>query len=380
MTTGEAALDEGLLPRARRSLLATLDHAAGPFDGARRRLLAAALATPLRVVLRDRDRRIAALSTIGVLSALTLSTVCPAVLFALTPLVLGVPHVASDVRYLVVRRRLPRWWTVSVLVACALMFLLRVAQHIHQGNELIRAEVSLGTAWLAAAAFAGALVAGSWRRLVRTLPVVAIVGVLAQLSPYGSVLVLAHVHNVVALVLWLWLFRRWTRPVWLPLSLIVGATALLASGAATPVIQRIGGDRAFGVELASVSSWLVPGVAPRMALALTLTYVFLQAIHYCVWLGWVPQEDVRAEGTLTFRMSARSLVADFGVLGLLAIGLASALVLGLAAFDALRTREVYLSVAAFHGYLELAMLAYLITAGGASAEPAPAMPAAFALR
>ena len=46
-------------------------------------------------LLRDRDRRIAAISTVSVALGLTLSLLMPAVLFALSPVVLGVPGVLT---------------------------------------------------------------------------------------------------------------------------------------------------------------------------------------------------------------------------------------------------------------------------------------------
>lgn len=349
-----------------------LERRTSPLDAARRRVIAFALATPLRSALSDRDRRLAVMATVGVLCALAATVAFPAVLFAVSPILLGVPHVASDVRYLVLRRRLPTWWKWGVLGGCAVMLALRIAQELGGPSELLRAEVSTGTAWLVAAALAGALVSGSWRRLCLALPLIAVIGVYAQMAPYWSVLGLTHGHNVIAIVLWLLLFRRRPAAVWFPVLLVACAAVWLVSGAATPVIASVGGATALGVDMTEVSRWLAPGLAPGAALAVTFTYVFLQAIHYSVWLGWIPQEDVRAEGTLTFRMSARSLLADFGLLGLLALAGACALVIGFAAFDLVRTRDVYLSLAAFHGYLELAMLAYLFTAASVTGEPASA--------
>jgi hypothetical protein len=90
-----------------------------------------------------------------------------------------------------------------------------------------------------------------------------------------------------------------------------------------------------------------------------------------VWLRLVPQEDVRAEGTPTFAMSARTLVRDFGAAPLAAIGVTALVVFAAAAaVDVYRTRDLYLSIAAFHAWLELVMLVYFVSAGfGAACQP-----------
>jgi hypothetical protein len=238
----------------------------------------------------------------------------------------------------------------------------------------MQAEVGIGGVWVVLAAIAGAVRSGSVRRLAIVGPIALVAAVLAWMSPYYTILGITHAHNLVAIVLWLVLFRRSARAVAVPLAAFGGAVALLASGDLLPLSAWSGGLSMLGADLAEVSGWLVPGVPARIALALTVTYVFLQAIHYSVWLGWVPQEDARAEGTLTFRMSARSLLADFRWWGVVAVIVGCAIVIGFATVDLLRTRDVYLSVAAFHGYLELAMLAYLITAAAvpSRARPRPA--------
>lgn len=335
-----------------------------PLDGPRRWLLALTMRVPLLASLvRARDRRLAALSTIGVAFALTLSLLFPAVLFAVSPIVLGVPHVASDLRYLVLRRRLPRFWKWTVLGTSAVLVGVRIAQEITDLDDLLLLEVLLGSAWLAFAAITGAAVAGRLRRAVPALAVVAALTWMSLARPFEAVLLLTHVHNLVALALWTLLFRRRRVAAVPALTLVALGVAVIVSGAGDALTAWSGGARALGVEFGEVATWLVPGFAPALSARLVVAYVFLQAVHYSAWLGWIPQEDVRGEGTLTFRMTGRALVRDFGVVGLALIVLGVIAVVGFAFVDLLATRDMYLSVAAFHGYLELAMLAYLVTAG-----------------
>jgi len=341
-----------------------LDQIVAPWDEARRRLFGLALRVPpLAGIVRDRDRRVAAISTVSVAFGLALSLLMPAVLFALSPVVLGVPHVAADLRYLVLRRPLARWWKWAIFGTSAVMVALRIAQELDDRPVLLTIEVAIGAGWLLLAVVAGGMASRAWRRLAVAVPIVGAVAFLSMQSPFYAVVGLAHVHNVVAIGLWLLLFRRRRTAVLLPLALIAVALGAILTGASMPLTLWAGGLSGLGAELHEVSTWLVPGVAPELALYVTVAYVFLQALHYSVWLGWIPQEDVRAEGSLTFRMSARSLIKDFSGLGVGAIVLGTFVVVAFGAKNLLVTRDVYLSIAAFHGYLELATLAYLSTAG-----------------
>ena len=103
----------------------------------------------------------------------------------------------------------------------------------------------------------------------------------------------------------------------------------------------------------------------RTALALGVLYVMLQSIHYTVWLALIPQDDARAQGTLSFRMSLRALGRDFPAPWLAAVVVLAVAVLAASAVDVHRTRQLYLSLATFHGYLELAAATFLVVRGKA---------------
>jgi hypothetical protein len=164
-------------------------------------------------------------------------------------------------------------------------------------------------------------------------------------------------------VAWLVLFRR--RPGWavIPLLLIVGLAAVLLSGAYLPWTFRHGGFAAFGVHVEDLGRWLAPGARPGLAVGLAMTFVFLQGVHYAAWTGWIPQDDLRTEGTPTFRMSVRSLLADFGPLALgLVVTLALAFA-GMALWDIHRSFTWYMSLAKSHAWFECAFLVYFLVSG-----------------
>jgi hypothetical protein len=124
-----------------------------------------------------------------------------------------------------------------------------------------------------------------------------------------------------------------------------------------------------GLHVLGVASWVAPFANPRVAVGMTTAYLFLQSVHYSAWLNWIPQEQQPGRGTLTFRMSVRSLFADLGAAGVAAVSLAVAAVLLGACFNAMSSQRLYLSLATFHGYLELALLAYFWTLGGRRVTP-----------
>jgi hypothetical protein len=159
------------------------------------------------------------------------------------------------------------------------------------------------------------------------------------------------------------LFRVSKRWLVLPLSLIAAVTALLGSGVLFRQTMTSTFVASFHLHVLAVASWVAPFANVKTAVGVTTAYVFLQAVHYSVWLSWIPQEQQPSRGTLTYRMSVRSLFADLGTTGVAAVAIAAGAVLVGACFQLQRARSVYLSLATFHGYVELALLAFFWARG-----------------
>jgi hypothetical protein len=320
-------------------------------DDARRWTIDKVVRTPaVRPFAVRRDARMLARTTLGVLVAFAATLVAPGLLFVLGPIVFGVAHVASDVRYLVRRPRAP---AALMYGGCVAILALRAGEMAAPGAlPFARLEIALAGAWITAAAF------HARRAWLVGAPVFALVA-LAWNHAEIARLVFAHAHNLVGVVVWLVVFRKRRAPFVLPLALLALALGLLVSGVTVPAVLRWRTFDAFGTNLYLVSDWLAPEVGAPLAAGITLAYVFLQSVHYMVWLVWIPDEATRAEGTTTFRMTGRGLVRDFTPLGLAAILAAAGAVLVFSLFDVHGTRVAYLSLATFHGYLELAALAYL---------------------
>jgi hypothetical protein len=343
-----------------------LERSVAPLDLARRATLGLVLRhRALGDLLSRRDRRLALVLIAHASIAFVLAVYAPLLLLVLGPVALGVVHVAADVRHLVLRRRLPAWWKGAVAAACVFLVALRVVDV--DGTRIALLETTVVLAWLALAVLSGSAIARSRGRVVAGLLVVAALAVVAIGWPHATRLAFVHVHNVVALVAWLVVFRRSPSrgAIVLPLCLIAIGAALLLVGAMVPVTWHAGNRELFGMHLLQAVDWIAPVQSTDAGIALVTCFAFLQSVHYLVWLVVIPQDDVRGEGTLTFRMSARALVRDFGTWGLLAVIVATITVLGAAFVDVLRTRAVYLSLAMFHGYMELALLAFFWARGRA---------------
>lgn len=318
-----------------------------------------ALSPIARAVLVDRERRVAVLGTS--LIALTFVAACalPMWMIALGPLVWGVPHVLSDVRYLLARRGYHRRPLVLLAVglgvaAAALGFGVRGA--------LVAALVAL------------AVSRGSTARRAIGLALVAALFALAEWAGPLADMAFAHLHNVVAVALW-WAWRpRETRLHWLPLLVFAACVALVLLGAAEPLLAATGGLRAkwTGLSFRYVASTLSPTTVGPLAARLVVLYAFAQAVHYIVWIRLIPEDDRRSHTPRSYQQSYRALRTDVGpwVLWIGAVGAVSFLAWALVV-SAGAARSAYLSVSFFHGYLEIAAAAVFLSEGSADRAPLP---------
>jgi hypothetical protein len=254
-----------------------------------------------------------------VAAAFVTAVASPSWLILLAPILLGTPHVAADLRYLVIRGPLAR---VAVLAPLAAMIGLRTCGALG-GPVDGRVEIALGMAAIAAVA--------SSRLRVAILAI----AIPAVIWPRAAMLVLLHGHNIVALVIWLGFTTALRRVrLWIVGFIVLGAIAI--------------GLGLFDTN-SSFASILAPGLGPVAAGRVVVLYAFLQAIHYVIWLHVIPQH---APGSLR---------ADFGA-WLPVIVVASIAVPVFAIFgSAMHVRTTYLGLVTFHAWLELAAIAYLVS-------------------
>jgi hypothetical protein len=306
---------------------------------------------------------VACLACLQVAFLFGLSVWAPVAMFYLGPVIFGVVHLAADVRYLILHRSPPRT-LVAWSVACALAITavqVGVGLHAVSARSSDQLTAAVGVVWVG---FGVAFALREARALaLLAVGVTAAAAWLAVLQARWLGLAMVHGHNLVALAIWLALFRRRVRWATAPIALVVGLGAVLLSGRALGWTFEHGGLAAFGTRAEAIGAWLAPGARPDVAVAVVGTFVFLQGVHYAAWTTWIAQDDLRTEGTPTYRMSVRALERDFGRPVLLLV-LATAVGFALAACVDLRASVGwYLVLAKSHGWLELAFVAYFLAVG-----------------
>jgi hypothetical protein len=327
-----------------------------PFDRVRSSLLR--FITPhARSLVVARDRRVAVVGACLMVAALLSTSALPMAFLVLGPIVWGVPHVVSDLRYLVARPGFHRRpWALAAIM-----------------GGILAAGFGFGVRGGLAGA-AGAILfarASKRRRALGLLVVGALLAVAQWAGPFAD-LVFAHAHNAVGIGLWWAWRRREGRLHWIPLATFAVGCALILGGAMAPLAERTGGLVAPWTHLTaySLARGLYAGPFGPMALRLLVLYAFAQSVHYVVWLRLVPEDDRPSPTPRSFLQSFRALRADVGAL-ILWIALLGALALAVwAAFDAGRARNGYIQMAFFHGYLELAAGALLWAEGSLAGRPA----------
>jgi len=313
--------------------------------------------------VRDRGLRLGVLAVGHMVSALALTLLAPLWLLLLGPIVLGVPHVASDVRYLIVRPviRLPRVGLAMIFVPLAAMTVLRVMPLIGFPTIANQSAIEVGLGALAiTCAVSCARTTPSLRVLFIGLALA--LGVVGVWLGHTAALVIAHLHNLVAFGFWLAIYRSEA-----PLSrvlaiaaLYLGIMALIVGGALDAILFGTTSGAAAHLDLDYMARSVATGVDPTLAMRLVASYAFAQAMHYVIWIRLVPQRMDPRPAPPTFARTVSRLRDDFGRVGLVLLVVVSlAFPLATLAFDALDVRYVYLLVIVAHGWLELAMFAAL---------------------
>src|SRR5262245_3831908 len=204
------------------------------------------------------------------------SVVAPAALLVWMPIVLGVPHVANDLRYMLAP--LPRATRALSVVACAALVGLR-AISLATGAHTIPIEVGVVAVWLV-----GAIALGPTTPLRFAVAIAA--AALIAVVPVRFAAVALFAHNAIAVVAWLVVARPERRHAARVLAGIVAAIALaLVLG---PAIAGVtGGDTTRWITLDGAAATLFPGVPGGRALV--VGFALMQAVHYAIWLVWIPR-------------------------------------------------------------------------------------------
>jgi hypothetical protein len=277
----------------------------------------------------------------------------PVALLAAGPLLLGVPHLVADVRYLVVRPRLqhdPVWrWAVLPLVLATSAL-----------GSSIPGLFAIGLAAIA-----------RWRATARGVLVLSAVAALCVVAWHfdrALLWTLGWAHNAVALFIW-WRERPRNLAHWAGISVYVSVLAWICLGGADAQLVALLDQGAGGwFRIDDFALLAPPGWTSISVMRAIVGFAFMQSVHYAVWLRLMPEDCRVRSSTRSFRQSWRAARSDLGLLLPATLVLCAALV----AFAALRPAaalSLYFSVALGHGFLEWAWLA-----AGAPRAPIGATP------
>lgn len=272
------------------------------------------------------------------LASFGLAALHPLAALLLGPLLLGVPHLLGDLRVLVLDGAWRGRRADLALLAAPLgaMFLARVAGLL-LGAVQLELELALGLAAVAAGLHAA--VGAGFSRSAALAVFLALATPFAA-APQHSLLVLGHLHNVVAVV-WCCAALRDTRARWTLGALWLAAQAVIFAGAIELPLDA----SLLGLSARDLAERLAPTADDVWATRWLTSFAFAQLFHYAAWTVLLPQ------------LAGRKLFSDSNSLGFALSAGACVALPAAALFDAVAAREFYLGAISFHAWLELAVLA-----------------------
>jgi len=306
-----------------------------------------------RVFLADRAARVGLYAAFGLVMALAIACLAPVWAFALGPIVLGVPHLVADVRYLVVRPRLHTRRPLVLAVGVPLVL-----------ATLVQSPAVGLSAGIGAILFATSDRIELSRLRIALLAALGVVVAFAARSPRSASLVLLHGHNALAVVVFLVAFARSRRVGAVVAVATVAATVALLGGAFDSVFLDAvsGSGPRTGLSFAGMMDILAPNVAdPVLAMRVAVLFVFAQGFHYVIWLRVVPEEARERAGIRSFGSSIKALEREIGIGLVVVTALLAVALLARAGTSLEAARVLYLRASGFHGYLEIAFLLFWIS-------------------
>lgn len=302
--------------------------------------------------VRDRNHRVIAAALLSCAVALAGTVLAPGYMLLLGPVLLGMPHLCFEARYLFFQRVQLRRAAIVALLATQTVL-------VFSGLGIY----TLGIAALGALALSGALAT----RRGAVLGGLAVGAQLAALvGPAWSRFALLHGHNCIPLVVW-WLWRP--RPA--RVSLAVAAIFVVAVGAILlGAFDAMPLRRPFTEDVFSIGP-LTDAVAVDLGgvwrQRMLLFFTFTQAFHYMVWLRLIPEESRERPTPRSWRASWRAFKDDSGAtVARLAVVLAIAVPVAALVLGVVRSRALYVTASEFHATVE-AVLVVLVW--GSSGSP-----------
>ena len=328
------------LNRMKDSLDRSAYQALHVLDRARRSTLWA-LSPWIRSFILSRERRVCLTACLGITLAFSFSTTLPLWQLLLGPIILGIPHVIGDIRYLLIKGQLHRERLVLLAVGLPLTIYMVTGDTFFATLSIFLMSIKTTRT-------------GAEAKLVQ-LSSLALLLSSIYFERY-FLFIFLHAHNLIGIAFW-WLWRRKKYPwEYTPLIMLTLFSALIIylSPSNDFALRYFPGEMNFYYY----SDILAGALPERWERSAVLLFAFLQSVHYLVWIRLIPEEARRQPTPRGFRSSYRALREDFGLWLLLSLCVLSLFFIGYASISPERARTDYLLLISFHGFLELAMFVY----------------------
>ncbi len=316
-----------------------------------------------RQIYTTRSYRLMFFFMLSLVFNFTLAIHFPLWVLLIGPIILGIPHLISSIRYIphlteMNRFSIPVVGGFFVLVAVARLWMGTYGNTLLEGGpntlELIAGLCLLG--------LVGFFYKQSKVRVVGSLFLLASLLVASLNYPLQTLGFLVLAHNFVAFFFWISRAESKSDKTVASLSLFIFSSVTLAL--LTGVFDFLMTNRLFeifnGFNDASIGAQIFPDADMTLWSRAVSAYALGQGIHYFVWLKAIPEQELPYQYTTNFSYSFKLLKSDMGSRIVYFSGL---ILIGLVAYALLKNfieaRFIYLSIAAFHGYFEIMALPFV---------------------
>lgn len=286
------------------------------------------------------------------------------------PIVLGIPHLISSLRYV------PRFAFSAgdlnpkriyfYFASCfILLAFLRLWLDTHPQTSVLLNLSENAPELLAAGVVVIALALWSSQKWQNIFLAVFVLGILSWLSfefPLETLGALILIHNFIGFIFWLKAAKTTDEMISAGSALfifILVTAFILLGGFDEIILGRPTGILGGALNDLSIGPLIFPQASFLLWSRAVSAYSLGQGLHYFVWLKAIPEQHLPSQNPVSFTRSSQFLLDDFGRKGLWMIALATFFVVGfgcLITFPA--ARVLYIAVAAFHGYFEIAGLVF----------------------
>jgi len=356
----------------------TIEKCAGSLDHLRAILLRYTLQVPqLRPYFYTRSRRLAVLFLVACLLNFGLAVLFPLWVLLLGPLVYGLPHIFSSVRYFHYtaendsrssKRKYFSFGMIGLILLSVFSYRLFVTTRLF-GLSLPQLSEWKGSTYIELIALGLTFLGGIliYRKSLRQIGVGLLLIIpfifFYCLNPTYTVGAMVLIHNFVAFIFWILgtKTRVERRVAFASFGLLLALTVSVFLGAWDWVYRFTQPQMILNfanLSIADTGQLIAPWSDQNsLWLHACIAFALGQSLHYFVWLKAIPDQYHYLDVPTSFRQSLVFLEADFGRAMAIFLVLSSIGVLVLWSFMTFQmARLVYFCLASYHGYLEVAGL------------------------